>query len=418
MALHTLCRAPLLLLTWPLSSALGQDSVGRAVQDALAVDDACAVPAEGSGACRLELLQRHSVESLHQEPPSGADCSLAPECVKLKLEGNCCPNDAGIRLGCCPGGGDVLPPPDYSDIPADSKQRCENNALCKDEGLQGLCCPPTPNGTDILCCDSVLAKADDLQLDVPLPELKPAAETPGPLMTFYMYRAQNDQNYPLNGVNMANLEGDIWYLHNEVVFACPRKFNISRITRYRVTMRATKELFGQGRNFDGFAAFDKAKCTVPGCSKLHWEPFGYVVGCQKGDTTRVALPGSPAWYSLPGTCPSKFYFQKAETCIKAEPGGECGKDEVTGTKDCTYHMEEAGELRLDDLSGIKKYNENCAVTGQREYDEATDKGTGTSFWDGKLDVAKGAERKKRFLELFAQKYPQWPANYDEPECDA
>ncbi|CAE7261039.1 unnamed protein product [Symbiodinium pilosum] len=242
-------------------------------------------------------------------------------------------------------------------------------------------------------------------------------------MTFYLYRVDNDQRYKLNGVNMANLLGDIWYLHNEVVFNCPRKFNISRLTRFKVTYRATREMWGQNKNFDHFVAFDKAKCTVPGCAQLHWDPLGYVVGCTKNDVGRVALPGEAAWFSLPGTCPSKFYFQKSATCVRHEPGGECKGSEVTGARDCTYKIEEAGEIQLDELSGIKNYNDVCESTGVREYDEATDKGTGTSFWNGKADPKKGAERVKFISELFAKRFPAsgsetwvnpWPQALDMP----
>ncbi|CAE6970882.1 unnamed protein product [Symbiodinium natans] len=251
----------------------------------------------------------------------------------------------------------------------------------------------------------------------PGPELLPPAETPGKLMTFYLYRVDNDQRYKLNGVNMANLLGDIWYLHNEVVFNCPRKFNMTRLTRFKVTYRATKELWGQNKNFDAFVAFDKAKCTVPGCPMLHWLPLGYVIGCTKNDVGRVALPGEAAWFSLPGTCPSKFYFQKTAECEKREPGGQCKGSEVTGESDCTYKVEEAGEIRLDELSGIKNYNEVCESTGVREYDELTDKGTGTSFWNGKADAKKGEERVKFISDLFAKRFPKFPAHLDDPPCD-
>jgi len=123
-----------------------------------------------------------------------------------------------------------------------------------------------------------------------------------------------------------------------------------------VSLRATKELYGQGKNFDNFVAFDKAKCTVPGCPQLHWNPYGYVVGCSPNDNTRVSLPGAPVWYSLPGTCPSKYYFQKTAECNAAEPGGLCA-GEVTGSRNCTYKIEKAGEIRLDELSGIENYND-------------------------------------------------------------
>jgi len=35
-------------------------------------------------------------------PAAAAACSAAPECAKLGLAGDCCPNAAGIKLGCCP----------------------------------------------------------------------------------------------------------------------------------------------------------------------------------------------------------------------------------------------------------------------------------------------------------------------------
>mmetsp|Transcript_137034 Transcript_137034/g.324655 ORF Transcript_137034/g.324655 Transcript_137034/m.324655 type:complete len:402 (+) Transcript_137034:66-1271(+) len=363
----------------------------------------------------VELLQSRG-ELKARLATADPSCSAAPECAKLKLQGNCCPNDAGISLGCCPGGGTSLPAAPVLGVSPDSPRMCENNGLCKENGLKGLCCP-NPAGQNLGCCDSEVEKQDMLGAG-PAPELLPPATTPGKLMTFYLYRVDNDQRYKLNGVNMANLLGDIWYLHNEVVFNCPRKFNISRLTRFKVTYRATKELYGQGKNFDAFVAFDKAKCTVPGCSMLHWDPLGFVLGCTKNDVGRVALPGEAAWFSLPGTCPSKFYFQKSSSCENAEPGGACKGNEVTGARDCTYKVEEAGEIPLDELSGIKNYNDVCETTGVREYDEATDKGTGTSFWNGKADPKKGAERVKYITELFAKRFPQFPAKLEDPPCDA
>eukprot|EP00437_Effrenium_voratum_P071196 CAMPEP_0181508576 /NCGR_PEP_ID=MMETSP1110-20121109/59821_1 /TAXON_ID=174948 /ORGANISM="Symbiodinium sp., Strain CCMP421" /LENGTH=210 /DNA_ID=CAMNT_0023637949 /DNA_START=112 /DNA_END=740 /DNA_ORIENTATION=- len=60
-----------------------------------------------------------------------------------------------------------------------------------------------------------------------------------PLFTFYMYRAVSDEVYPPLNTNVASLPGVLWYLHHEVVIQAPRKFQISRILRYKVQMRAT-----------------------------------------------------------------------------------------------------------------------------------------------------------------------------------
>jgi len=285
---------------------------------------------------------------------------------------------------------------------------CAAAPNCKSLGITGLCCP-TADGTMLGCCGGDLQAA--------APALLPPASGPGPLMTFYMYRVANDEDYPLNGVNTASLAGDMWYLHNEVVQHCPRKFNMERLLRFRVTVRATPELFGQKKNFDAFVAFDQAKCTVPMCAKRHWDPFGYVVGCQPNNVGQVAVPGSPVWYSLPGTCPNKFYYEKTEACNIAEPGGACPTSEVTGARNCTYHMERAGEIRLDDLSGLTDYNQVCQETGVREYDVDSGVGIGTKFWNGKTDAAAGARRMEIVKALFAQTYPSMPADLEDPVCD-
>eukprot|EP00490_Sorites_sp_Unknown_P028741 CAMPEP_0114652644 /NCGR_PEP_ID=MMETSP0191-20121206/9157_1 /TAXON_ID=126664 /ORGANISM="Sorites sp." /LENGTH=122 /DNA_ID=CAMNT_0001867279 /DNA_START=49 /DNA_END=414 /DNA_ORIENTATION=- len=87
--------------------------------------------------CSLELLQRGGVKkSLVAFESADPSCSAAPECAKLKLNGNCCPNDAGISLGCCPGGGTSIPSPAVASVPKDSKRLCENNPACQELGLK------------------------------------------------------------------------------------------------------------------------------------------------------------------------------------------------------------------------------------------------------------------------------------------
>mmetsp|Transcript_16802 Transcript_16802/g.47994 ORF Transcript_16802/g.47994 Transcript_16802/m.47994 type:complete len:576 (+) Transcript_16802:80-1807(+) len=322
-----------------------------------------------------------------------AMATVAPEIVATAV-----PTSAPLAGGAAPNGTQGEP----------VGTECEANAGCKSLGITGQCCP-TADGTMLGCCSPDLGATG--------PVLLPKAKGPGPLMTFYMYRVANDEDYPINGVNMANLAGDMWYLHNEVVQHCPRKFNMERLLRFKVTTRATPELYGQGRNFDSFVAFDQAKCTVPMCPKLHWDPFGYVVGCQPNNVGQVAVPGSPTWYSLPGTCPNKFYYEKTEACNSAEPGGACPTSDVTGGRNCTYFFERAGEIRLDDLSGLQDYNKVCQEAGILEYDETKDVGVGTKFWDGKTDAEAGARRMQIVKELFAKNFPSAPTELADPPCD-
>eukprot|EP00429_Kryptoperidinium_foliaceum_P098813 CAMPEP_0176251652 /NCGR_PEP_ID=MMETSP0121_2-20121125/35107_1 /TAXON_ID=160619 /ORGANISM="Kryptoperidinium foliaceum, Strain CCMP 1326" /LENGTH=252 /DNA_ID=CAMNT_0017591397 /DNA_START=17 /DNA_END=772 /DNA_ORIENTATION=- len=188
---------------------------------------------------------------------------------------------------------------------------------------------------------------------------------PSPLIaTFYMYRAQSDEEYPNENINTADLPGVLWYLQNEVLGPCPRKYNITRIRRLRVTLRKDQIV--------DFVAFDRARCTVPGClSKLSVQ--GFRVGCQYtnygGDAAR--------WYSLPGACPDLPAESKNLQCLRAQPGGACNGP--IGTAGCSYHVEDAGDVGLSELSGIRDFKAFCA-DGNVEYDKATQRGRGLDFW--------------------------------------
>mmetsp|Transcript_56816 Transcript_56816/g.144002 ORF Transcript_56816/g.144002 Transcript_56816/m.144002 type:complete len:625 (+) Transcript_56816:52-1926(+) len=217
--------------------------------------------------------------------------------------------------------------------------------------------------------------------------------------TFYIYRAQSDDNYPAENVNAGDLRGVMWYLHHEVVQMCPRKYSISRILRLKISMR--QDQLGQ------FVAFDNGLCTVPHCEK-NWKA-GFRVGCQAryyGD-----LKGH--WYSLPGACPSRKATNKTMKCMLEEPGGAC--DWVTGERNCTYHVEHAGEIRIDELTGIHNYTAFCAEKNL-EYDRASDKGIGLTFWDGFHDSDRNLWRAEQLGEAFAMKYPHMPMMIDPPLC--
>jgi len=292
---------------------------------------------------------------------------------------------------------------------------------------------------------------------------------PGPrAQTFYMYRAGSKASYPLENTNTADLAGVMWYLHNEVVRNTPRKYAIDRIRRFKVTVKNTWEFWNaHKRQFGAFVAYDAARCSTPVCKKIYHH-YGFIVGCQVCDTKVAAYLAkdqtnwnckkgedqcrAPLWYSLPGPCPAMglanediaankdggldVMSAKSKDCLKRMPGGHC--DKATGAPDCTYSYEEAGEIFLNELSGIDgDYNDfwntsftRCAndvangrlpkdhkCVHQKEYEPHLDKGIGCSFWDGVHDAEKGTARMEAVRKLFKKHYPDFPLSLPEPPCE-
>eukprot|EP00933_Yihiella_yeosuensis_P023953 TRINITY_DN18588_c0_g1_i1.p1 TRINITY_DN18588_c0_g1~~TRINITY_DN18588_c0_g1_i1.p1 ORF type:complete len:692 (+),score=81.73 TRINITY_DN18588_c0_g1_i1:91-2166(+) len=240
-----------------------------------------------------------------------------------------------------------------------------------------------------------------------------------PLRSFYMYRAQGVTSYPPENVNMASLAGVMWYLHNEIVgrddWGGTRKFKITRILRYKVKTRAPQTLFESGMNYGARFAFDSGQCTGPFSCDEAFRNYGYYVGCNKmGNFNGFPFPNFPVayegvWYSLPGKCPQMKYFDKTKKdgkgteCLMNQPGGFCNGD-PTGTFDCTFNFEAAGEIKVDELTGISDYKKFIS-DGNLEYNRNTDVGIGMTFWNHINDTKLAKWRVKQARDLFNKHYP-------------
>lgn len=275
--------------------------------------------------------------------------------------------------------------------------------------------------------------------EVPEPSGSCVASTKPELMTFYQYSAQKKQNVDdrvWENVNFANIGGVMFYLHNEVVDKAGEmrnaegdrtpKFNIDRILRFKVTMKNPEALWKKYRSqFGQFIQFDYGQATfgmpnhVEKCNEI-WETVGYEVGCQPNPTGISGYDGG-YWTSWPGRCPSMPFSDKAPQggyaktaeCMERQPGGSCGRPDGGAT--CTWHIEPAGFILLDDLVGQNL--KELYKKGGTQYDKTTDAGQGTSFWNGKKDTAKCKERQDKLLNLFAEKYRDQPAALTDPRCD-
>jgi len=214
-------------------------------------------------------------------------------------------------------------------------------------------------------------------------------------MTFYLYYAASDLYPALANARLANLEGIMWVLHQEIVSQCPRSNNVNRVLRYVVTVKNPYEFFNATqRQFGPLTNFS----AVTSASTEN----GFVVGCQDQSTkgSQSANYDGPTLYSLPGG---------------VNLGGECAAPD--GEKACTWKATYAGEVRIDDISGIIDDYSFCA-NGQVEYDPTTDTGNGTKFWNFRNNATWNQRRVQFVKELFQMKYPHYPVSIGEPNCDS
>lgn len=301
-------------------------------------------------------------------------------------------------------------------------------------------------------CQKHYYKPEDKRL------LKPSD---GKTMTFYAYRAQSPPGpegyYAVENVNLASMGGVLWYLHNEIIQTCwgagstggsihggtgrhgDRKFSISRIRRLKVTYKASQPLLDKGMNFGPLCSFDAGECTGPHRGtywsgvgsgwggKNELDEYGYTIGCGKiGEwphqhwSSGKKYPNA-MWYSVQGSCPAVTYNKKWDSCKMELPGGAC--DDPTGAGNCTFKIEDAGEIDLDELVGIKprwksrsEFCHRCGVEGGAW----ARGGCGLSFWGHNIwDVKSNQEQVKKALDMFAKKYPNdpTPEDYPDPVCD-
>jgi hypothetical protein len=182
---------------------------------------------------------------------------------------------------------------------------------------------------------------------------------------------------------------------------CPRKFNISMLSRYKVKTRATKELYEAGMNFGVRFSYDFGMCmgrcfggnmcTGADDCMVHYETFGFNPGCNNFwdmypfPDFKTPAPGG-IWYSLPF-------------------GGRC-EGEPTGARNCTWSFEEAGWVSLEEVEASKPGGDNCCPSDRC-----------TSFWDSQFDAGATSDRVRSILDAFEQKYPDMPRELGQGPCD-
>ena len=231
--------------------------------------------------------------------------------------------------------------------------------------------------------------------------------------TFYVYRAQSDVDYPFENVNAADALGVLLYIHHETLGqSCPRKFDVTRILRYRVTTyRTAAERCHQP--FTHFSAFDYGKgpeqvndnsvgCEAPGSN---WYQHAYV---------------GATYYSFPGRCKHRDISGKDEQCMQRDPGGSC--DSPDGSASCTWRADPIGELRIAELSGIKtKAQEDamCRRSGNWEMYRVQQNAQANDmpcFWDHPDNEEVNHERAAQLDYLFRIKYPDIAGDILGPAC--
>lgn len=388
----------------------------------------------------LEVSEAQTAESCKEL------CTSKQSCLAIEFA---TPRSAGSRAavyatGWCSlqsaGSGAIVADDGYKNLDLYVKGDCQGIASRLPNTKQTPAPTPQTNPSGVLgpqtnpasSPPAALQSAGSLLKTCPAPQVKDSSgncvTATSPIsMTFYMYRSQDQHTYPLENVNMADLAGAMWYLHREVVASVPRKFNVSRILRYMVTMQNTPALYQRTQTqFGPFVAFDSG--SAPG-RNAEWERDGFNVGCQPVDEKLYSYfnaDGAPGrWYSLPGPCPEERVGSKTPACISKWPGGACETAMVTGAHDCTYYTEFAGEILLDELEGIKNYatwwmgkdaNNGTVPNGNIEYQYALDRGVGMDFWNFRNSKSACDERMAAVTKHFKRKYPDLPEALPDYPC--
>lgn len=286
------------------------------------------------------------------------------------------------------------------------------------------------------------------------------APSSAPTLTFYVYRVQSADDFPMSNVVVGSAGGALWYLHNEMVQDCrydgvpgARRWNSTRILRAKMSMKAPQPLADRGMNFGHYCSFNSGECTGPHQhgydglgtgenSKPEWENFGFHVGCTVlGDYPYEAYESgkrypNPVWYSLPGPCPTRRFAEQTAQCAAEVPGGLC--DKVTGQGNCTFSVEEAGEVDIDELVGIKplwpdrasfcragcvegegQQAANQVPFGPKDNLGALVRKKCITWWHNIWNPIENAYRVSRLLAMFHKKYPNMPTEEElpPPTCD-
>jgi len=242
-------------------------------------------------------------------------------------------------------------------------------------------------------------------------------------MTFHVYRLYRDDEYVRTDPDhlagrSESMQGVLWRLHNEVVTSsCPRRGRYTRIVRLKATVFNTDEPFIAWRGqFGPYVKFQDSQCTEENCTKTY-QQYGFVVGCLpwQGSMGGLSYGNKTQSYSFPGACPTQAFADKDEICRKQEPGGRCDSPMRDHSETCTWNLEEAGEVRIDELEGIQDYALFCKHGGV-EYDEGQDKGQGCSFWNAKMSMEANNKRLQRLKALFEAKHAE--RALPDPSCDS
>merc|ERR1711874_75324 len=115
------------------------------------------------------------------------------------------------------------------------------------------------------------------------------------------------------------------------------------------------------------------------------------------------------------------YKSETKECKLNYPGGKC--DHPDGRGNCTYSIEEAGEIDIDELVGIKpkfKSREDfCRAGGFEGNGAKVQNGRFVSFWNTIFDKRKNQWRYNQTAAMFNAKYPNMPRVEDlsPPPCD-
>ncbi|TMW59355.1 hypothetical protein Poli38472_004424 [Pythium oligandrum] len=195
-----------------------------------------------------------------------------------------------------------------------------------------------------------------------------------------------------DSVNTASVEGALMFVQAEGINVlknpdCKRKNEMKYVVFYEVHINQPQAAVDAHDSatynipeYSPFVAMDGGACTASGPNTLPKECnaffggsgeklLGPSVGASTRDNDPRALYPGTIWFSYPGSCVTKVWKSKDDSCRKQNPGGLCAFGSQPDGSTCAFTYRGLGYIKIDDFVGITNLTSSITKQPYTNYTE-------------------------------------------------